>query len=386
MLEFLVGKAKLIDGAQAAQVKTKAMAEDLAIDTAAVQLNLFTEEQLVNALTQECWVPHLKVDKYEIRKKALDTIAAEDAAHYGVFPVDKLGSLLTLAMVNPLDVETIRVLEAKTGLDIKKVVATRGEIAQGVDKYYGGKVEAKDTSISFTQDVEPKSVTQMLAKVGPARSASSSDSGLLAPMPPPLSLPPAMPPPPVNIVPESITAEIQDIDELLSADEVIAPAIIEPIAIKPSDVRAEEPALVPRGREVAPPAFTPVPEAMEFEETDRVAPEPKAQPAPATIAPEFDEPVIAPPPSPSRRRACRPRSCRRWPRHVQPPPRRRPCRRSSRRWPRPSLRQPCPSRRWLRLPFRRRPPRAVRPSPAPRRLAPSRAPPAASPAAAVRRW
>ena len=35
------------------------------------------------------------------------------------FPVDKLGSLLTMAMVNPLDQETIRSLEGKTGLDIK---------------------------------------------------------------------------------------------------------------------------------------------------------------------------------------------------------------------------------------------------------------------------
>jgi len=59
-----------------------------------VRLGLITEDQLVNALSQETWVPHLKVDKYEIRKKALDTITKEDAQHFGVFPVDKLGSLL----------------------------------------------------------------------------------------------------------------------------------------------------------------------------------------------------------------------------------------------------------------------------------------------------
>jgi hypothetical protein len=191
-----------------------------------VDLGFITEEQMVNALTQECWVPHLKVDKYEIRKKALDTIAREDATHFGVFPVDKLGSLLTLAMVNPLDAETIRVLESKTGLDIKKVVATRSEITQGIEKYYSGQVQAKDTSIAFTQDVEPKSVTQMMSKVGPSS--------------PPPPAPPSRPMPAVNInVPhppmpsaDNIVPEIQDIDDLLSSDEAIAPAIIEPISLK----------------------------------------------------------------------------------------------------------------------------------------------------------
>ncbi len=225
LLDFLKNKAKLLDDGQVGQVRGKAETAGLQIDVAAVELGFITEEQMVNALTQECWVPHLKVDKYEIRKKALDTIAREDATHYGVFPVDKLGSLLTLAMVNPLDAETIRVLENKTGLDIKKVVATRSEINQGIEKYYSGQVQAKDTSISFTQDVEPKSVTQMMSKVAP----SSQPPPVAPSRPMPAMVAPSSPSPSFadNIVPE-----IQDIDDLLSSDEAIAPAIIEPISLK----------------------------------------------------------------------------------------------------------------------------------------------------------
>ncbi len=225
LLDFLQNKASLLSDDQVAEVKNRAGSEDLPIDTAAVQLGFLTEEQMVNALTQECWVPHLKVDKYEIRKKALDTISRDDAMHYGVFPVDKLGSLLTLAMVNPLDVDTIRLLESKTSLDIKKVVATRTEITQGIEKYYSGQVVAKDTSISFTQDVEPKSVTQMLAKVNPTVNAPAS--------PIPTSRTPSLHPQADNIVPE-----IQDIDDLLTSDEAIAPAIIEPISLR-ADAEAE---------------------------------------------------------------------------------------------------------------------------------------------------
>lgn len=217
LLEFLINKARLITASQAEEITAKAIKDDAPIDIVAVNLSFLTEDQLVNALTQECFLAHLKVNQYEIRKKALDTISREDSTFYGVFPVDKLGGLLTLAMINPLDLETLRILETKTGLDIKKVVATRSEITQGIDKYYSGKVQAKDNSISFTQDIEPKSVTSMMARISPTTA------------PPP---PPSRPMPAITPALESIVPEIQDIDELLAGEEVIRPAIIEPVSIK----------------------------------------------------------------------------------------------------------------------------------------------------------
>ena len=229
LIEFMVNKAKLITPEQAKLITSKAQRETLAVDAAAVLLQVITEDALVNALTQECWVPHLKVDKYEIRKKALDTVSREDAVHFSVFPVDKLGQLLTLAMVNPLDADTIRLLESKTNLDIKRVVATRSEIQQGIEKYYSGKVIAKDTSISFTADAstELKSVTQMLGNV----KASDADTTLGgSDIPSPI------------MAGDNIISDIQDIDDLLTADEIIAPAIIE---AKPFELEA--PLIVPIG-------------------------------------------------------------------------------------------------------------------------------------------
>jgi hypothetical protein len=228
LVEFLITKAKLLSPEQADQVKARAEADQIPLDMAAVRLGFLAEDQMVNALTQECWVPHLKVDKYEIRKKALDTISKDDAVHYGVFPVDKLGSLLTLAMINPLDTETIRVLEQKTGLDIKKVVATRAEITQGIEKYYSGQVKAKDGSISFTQDVEPKSVTQMLANVNTTT----------APAPVPST---GRTPAHAIGNSDALIPEIQDIDDLLGSNESISPAIIEPISVT-GDISSPTPA------------------------------------------------------------------------------------------------------------------------------------------------
>jgi hypothetical protein len=290
LIEFLK-KVSLLDDEQSEQVKAAAARDGTAIDVAAVQLAFITEDKMVTALTQECWVPHLKVDRYEIRKKALDTISRDDAMHFGVFPVDKLGSLLTLAMVNPLDADTIRTLESKTSLDIKKVVATRSEINQVIEKYYSGAVQAKEGSLSITQDTEPKSVTQMLANV-------SSVSDKLPPFKAQTPVPAPMPPVP------TMQHEIQDIDDLLSADEAIAPAIVEPISLKPEDIE-----LIPEVVEAAP---TPAATDFEFEDTAALAP--PAVPARQTASPrpsapsspafDFEEelaptPAAKPPPKPS---------------------------------------------------------------------------------------
>lgn len=270
LIGFLTDKAALINAEQAEEMRAKAQQDGIPLDAAGVALQLFTEEQLVNALTQECWVPHLKVDKYEIRKKALDTIAREDAEHYGVFPVDKLGSLLTMAMINPLDADAIRALESRTGLDIKKVVATRTEIAQAIDRYYGGKVAARDATMAFTQDAEPRSVTQMMANVGSTTTA-----------------------PPVAAKPtgDDAGSEIQDIDDLLSADEAIAPAIIDAV-----------PLVVPAG-EVMEIDGSPSSPALEALGQKPIGTEAKAKPPALEFDLEYEsgsrpaEPGIAPPTS-----------------------------------------------------------------------------------------
>jgi len=277
LLEFLQTKVSLLDEGQIQQVRDLANQEALPIDGAIVQLGFLTEEQMVNALIHECWVPHLKVDRYEIRKKALDTISREDAVHYGVFPVDKLGQLLTLAMVNPLDSDTIRTLESKTSLDIKKVVATRSEIQSVIDKYYSGAVQAKEGSLSITQDVEPKSVTQMLAGV---TAASDKLPNAKTSMPRPSPVPAALP------------SDIADIDDLLSADETIAPAIVEPISLKAEDIElvAETP---------APPAEAPLSiNDFELEDTSAIALPKAPAPASVTATPE-PSPVLAELPEPA---------------------------------------------------------------------------------------
>ena len=273
LIEFLVNKVELISGEQAQNAQQRANDEGLALDAALVLNGSITESDLVAALTKECWVPHLKVDKYEIRKKALSTISLEDIQRYGVFPVDKLGSILNLAMINPLDESAIQHIDSKTGLEVKKVVTSRSEFQACVDKYFGNNGEATadagaGESRMFSQDLPAANTgaTQQLANANVTEVAPAVDEGAgLA---------------------EDDFMDIADIDDLLGDGDEVAPALIEPVALEPI---GDEPTFAQEEPSSQEDAF------HDFTDTAAVAPEPEMIDAPAFEEPTFDAPTIEEP-------------------------------------------------------------------------------------------
>ena len=185
----------MIDSTQAAQAARQAIKRRQPFDQACVEMEFIGEQQLVNALTEECYVPHLQIRSYEVRKKGLDTVSEADARAYSVLPVDKLGKILNLAMVNLLDDAAIEALQDKTGLEIKKVVASRSEIEEGIAQYYGGMQQAREGSMAIAQDaVQIKAASSETADIAPA-----------------------------------MQDDVADIDDFLSGGDDIAPAKVEPI-------------------------------------------------------------------------------------------------------------------------------------------------------------
>ena len=272
LIEFLVDKVELITKEQAQNAQQLAYDEGLPIDAALVQNGSIGEDALVAALTKECWVPHLKVDKYEIRKKALSTISVEDARRFGVFPVDKLGSILNLAMVNPLDEEAISHIESKTGLEVKKVVASRSEFQACVDKYFGGGVasaqsdSSTDGSRMFSQDLpaSTNSATQQLEQA---------------------HVSPAAAPEPAMAMDDFM--DIADIDDLLGDGDEVTPALIEPVALEPLE---NEPSFVQDSGPSSEDIF------HDLTDTSAVEPEPQAA-AEEVLDLEFQPEPSAPEPA-----------------------------------------------------------------------------------------
>jgi hypothetical protein len=279
LLRFLLEKKQIITEEQIRAATNRASDEGLAIDQALIRNGAVAENDLIDALTHECCVPHLKIEKYAIRKKSLSTLSREDAVRYSILPVDKLGSILNLAMVNPLDEATIRFVEQKTGLDVKKVVVGRSELDAAIAKYYDGASDlpmvSEEGSRSFAQDTAAAARARDTAAASAPKAAdpfsfevSEVDESVVTDIDDILSADAILPEP---IAPMAASAPIEDVGPVISPIEDAVPSFMEQMpliedAVPPSvlppasNVVAEPAPVLPIAESVSPkaPAHHPV--------------------------------------------------------------------------------------------------------------------------------
>ena len=102
-----------------------------------VQQGILTETQIVRVVSSQ-----LKLEEYSAIKYALDTelaniIPAEMAYKYQVAPLNKIGLLLTVAMLDPMDINSIDAIEVYTNSEIEAVICTEQDLNQLHSGLYG---------------------------------------------------------------------------------------------------------------------------------------------------------------------------------------------------------------------------------------------------------
>jgi len=104
-----------------------------------VELGFAKEENITQALTAQYGFPYLPLANYEINPEVVNIIPGRVARQYLVIPVDKVGSNLTLAMSNPLNVHAIEDIELMSGCIIQIFVSTLSDVKGAIEKYYKDK-------------------------------------------------------------------------------------------------------------------------------------------------------------------------------------------------------------------------------------------------------
>lgn len=82
-------------------------------------------------------VPSINLSHYEIQPELCALIPQSFAREHEVFPVDRLGKLLTVGMVSPLDSDTLDQLREITGLQVKAVLCSSEDINGAITRHYG---------------------------------------------------------------------------------------------------------------------------------------------------------------------------------------------------------------------------------------------------------
>jgi type IV pilus assembly protein PilB len=101
-----------------------------------VDLGLAKEEDIAQALTAQYGFPYLPLANYEINPEVTSIIPGRVARQYMLIPIDKIGSNLTLAMSNPLNIQAIEDVELLSSCSVQTFVSTSSDIKRAIDKYY----------------------------------------------------------------------------------------------------------------------------------------------------------------------------------------------------------------------------------------------------------
>ena len=102
-----------------------------------VREGIVSETQIVELLSNQ-----LKLEKYRPDKHILDMelshlVPAEIAHRYGVAPLQKSGSLLTVAMMDPLDINALDSVEVYTNCEVEAVICAEQQLNQLHTTLYG---------------------------------------------------------------------------------------------------------------------------------------------------------------------------------------------------------------------------------------------------------
>lgn len=93
-------------------------------------------DTFMDFMARQPGVPSISLKNCRISQEILDLVPKEFAIGHEIFPIDKMGKLLTVGMVCPLDSNTITKLETLTGLKVKPMLCTLSEISAAISQHY----------------------------------------------------------------------------------------------------------------------------------------------------------------------------------------------------------------------------------------------------------
>lgn len=115
-----------------------------------INLGILTEEQITSFLAKQWNLPIINLNNYNIPSKVIKLLPAEMVIKHQVIPIDKIGNILTLAMVDPANIFAINDIKFMTGCEVEPVICSDTALKEAIVKYY----ENKDVLEELIKDVK----------------------------------------------------------------------------------------------------------------------------------------------------------------------------------------------------------------------------------------
>jgi general secretion pathway protein E len=108
-----------------------------------VDMGFVAMRDVLAALADQLEVPLVTIEGPPVVSPETETLSPRFLRQFRCLPVGREDHTITLAMADPLDVETIATVRSCTGLKVNSALAAEQEILDAIDRYYGESARAE---------------------------------------------------------------------------------------------------------------------------------------------------------------------------------------------------------------------------------------------------
>lgn len=165
ILDILV-KTKKISSKQKQLVLSLHKEKGDAIKDILINEGIIPNKELLAVLSEEFKLPPFDLTKFKIPPEVVRIIPERIARQYNLICVSQIGSTITVAMGDPLNIFALDDLRILTGKEIDPVLSTESDIKKSIERYYCGETAAisslleGDLTVSNVEEVEISTVIE----------------------------------------------------------------------------------------------------------------------------------------------------------------------------------------------------------------------------------
>ena len=171
---------------QVAQARQEAADSEEFVDAVDIlkKKGIVQEQELLAMLAQQYGMELLDLSHYDIPQEVIDSMSGDIALHYRVVPVMKHDNLLTIAMSDPTDMETLDTLRYLLGGDVDAVIAPQRQIDLQIAKHYSDETEQVnrflgDANIADADMLIEQNEEAADSRLGEAETAEDADAPII---------------------------------------------------------------------------------------------------------------------------------------------------------------------------------------------------------------
>ncbi|MCC6670149.1 MAG: Flp pilus assembly complex ATPase component TadA [Planctomycetes bacterium] len=145
------GKLKPEDGEA---MLAEAQKERRPLSELLVKKGVVTEGEILAHLSRAANLPAIDLGRLKVNKEVLDAVPMDVAKDYKIFPIDRIGTILTIAVANPFDVVKLDDIRIITGCQLRPVISTEEAIEKILGQAYRSDEETVGDILGSFEDAD----------------------------------------------------------------------------------------------------------------------------------------------------------------------------------------------------------------------------------------